>query len=102
MLANLLKARVQLVQKSITQGVLGQTVTYVPIQYKYAQVKPLSASARVQYQQLNSVVTHEVTLRGEVTVDLGEYQIKWKDKTLEPVGPTRLVNGNTIVAVKEL
>lgn len=102
MLSNLLKDRVLLIQKTITQGALGQTITYKPVQWKYAQVKLLNAQARVQYQQLNSVVTHEIILRGDVTVSLGEYRIKHGSETYEPVGPVHLIDGNTIVAVKEI
>ncbi len=102
MIVNLLKVSVLLVEKTITQGVLGQTVTYKPVQRKNALIKPLSAQARVQYQQLHSEVTHEIIFRDEVTVDLGNYRIKHGSKTYEPVGPTHLIDGNTIVAVKEI
>lgn len=102
MLANLNKDRVLLIQKSITQGALGQTVTYKPVQWKYAQVKLLSAQGRLQYQQLKSNATYEVTFRGDVTVSMGNYRIKWGSKTLESTDPARLVDGNTIVPVKEI
>lgn len=103
MLTNLMKDRVLLVEKTITQGALGQTVTYKPVQWKFAQVKPLNAQARLQYQQLgHSEVTHEVMFRGDVTVSLGNYQIKHGSLTLEPVNPPRLIDGNTIIPVKEI
>ncbi len=102
MLSNLLKDKVLLIQKSATQGALGQTVTKKPVQWKYAQVKLLDARARLQYQQLDSVVTHEITFRGDVTVSLGNYQIKWGSKTLEPVEPVKLIDGNTVVPAKEI
>ncbi len=102
MLSNLFKDRVLLVQKTIAQGALGQTVTYKPIQWKHAQVKLLSAQGRLQYQQLDSLATHEVMFRNDVTVSMGNYRIKWGSKTLEPTDPARLVDGNTIVPVKEI
>ena len=102
MLINLLKDRVLLIQKTITHGALGQTVTHGPVQWKYALVKPLSAQARAQYQQLDSIVTHEVTFRGDVAVSLGNYKIKHGSNTYEPVEPARLIDGNTVVAVKEV
>jgi len=102
MLANLMKYRVLLIQKSITQGALGQTVTYKPVQHKFCQVKLLNADARLRYQQLDSNVTHEVMFRGDVTVSIGNYRIKWGSKTLEPVNPSRLIDGNTIVPAKEI
>ena len=102
MLANLFTDRVLLIQKTITQGALGQTVTYIPTQWKHAQVKLLNAQARLQYQQLKSNATHEVMFRNDVTVSMGNYRIKWGSKTLEPTDPARLVEGNTIVPVKEI
>lgn len=102
MLSNLLKNRVQIIQKTITQGVLGKTVTYKLVESRYALVRPLSAQARAQYQQLNSVVDNEIVFRGDVTIALGEYRIKHGSKTYEPVEPAHLVDGNTIVAVKEI
>ncbi len=103
MLSNLLKDRVLLIQKVIVQGPLGGTTTYVPVQWKYAQVKPLSVYARAQYQQAgHSEVTHEVTFRDEVTISLGNYRIKHGPRTYEPVEPAKIVDGNTIIAVKEI
>lgn len=102
MLANLMKDRVLLIQKVSSQGAMGSTVTYVPVQHKFCQVKLLNADARLWYQQLNSNVTHEVMFRGDVTVSMGNYRIKWGSKTLEPTDPARLVEGNTIVPVKEI
>ena len=102
MLTNLLKERGLLIQRVSSQGALGQTVTYIPVQWKFCQVKLLSAQARLQYQQLKSNATHEVLFRGDVTVSLGNYRIKWGSKTLEPVDPSRLIDGNTIVPAKEI
>ncbi len=102
MLANLMKDRVLLFQRVSSQGALGQTVTYKPTQWKFAQVKLLSAQGRLQYQQLKSNATHEVMFRSDVTVSLGNYRMKWGSKTLEPTDPARLVDGNTIVPVKEI
>jgi len=84
MLANLLTSKVQLQQKTATQGALGQTVTWEPVQTIYARVVPLNVNALAQYQQLNTVVTHRIVLRGEVDIDLGEYRLLHGSKTYEP------------------
>ena len=102
MLTNLLKDRVLLIKKTITQGVLGKTETYIPVGWKYASVKPLSAQARVQYQQLNSVVEYEVTMRKGDTITLGNYKIKWGNKTLEPSAPMKELDDSIIIPCKEL
>ena len=102
MLGNMLQERVLLIKKTITQGALGQTITYIPVQHKYASVIPLDAQSRLQYQQLNSVVTHKIIFRGDVTIAVGNYRIKHGAKTYEPVVPPQLLDGNTVVMVKEI
>jgi len=102
MLGNILTERVLLIQKSVTQGALGQTITYKPTQHKYAAVIPLNAQSRLQYQQLNSVVTHKVILRGDVTISVGNYRIKHLAKTYEPVEPPQLIDGDTVIMVNEV
>lgn len=87
--------------KTKTQGALGQTITIAPVGYKYAFVKPLDAKAQAAYQQLGSVVTHEVILSGEVTITLGDYDFIWGSKTLTPVTPPKVINGDTVIAVVE-
>ena len=102
MLTNLFADRIQLQEKTVVQGALGQTLTWKPVQWKYAAVIPLSAEARAQYQQLNSVVTHKIILRGDVTITLGNYRMKHGAKIYEPAGPTQLIDGNTVIVCKEV
>ena len=101
MLTNFKKDRVLIRTKTHTQGAMGATVTYTPAGYHYALVKPLDAKAQAAYQQLGSVVTHEVTLSGEVSLAIGTNDILWGDKILMLVTPPKVVDGNTIVAVRE-
>jgi hypothetical protein len=102
MLTNLLKDRVLVVDKTATQGALGATVYKSPNHYHYALVRPLSVQARASFQQLDSLVTHEVLFRDEVTISLGQHQIKHGSKTYEPVEPPKLIEHITVVAVKEI
>jgi len=76
-------------------------VAYTPAGYKYAVVRPVDAKIQAAYQQLGSVVTHEVTLSGEITMAIDTNDILWGSKTLTLTTPPKIVNGNTIVGVME-
>jgi len=101
MKTNLLKDRVQMQIKTTVQTSTGQTEVWKPVQTVYARVVPLSVQTIAQYQQLNSEVSHQVVLRGDVTLNRGNYRFKWKGKTLEPVEPPKLINNTTVIVVKE-
>jgi len=102
MLTNLLKTKVLLRQKQVTQGALGQKVTWVPVQEKHASVRPLDAKSRATYMQLNSEVTHIVTFRGDVTITVGDYLIEHGSKTYQPVNPAKKIKNMTAIEVKEI
>lgn len=102
MLSNILKDRVQLQEKTITQGALGQTVVWKPTLRMYAKVIPLDVQARAVYQQLNSYVTHEVIFRGSVDISLGDDRILHGSKTYEPIEPAMKTDYFTIVICKEI
>lgn len=102
MLSNILKDKIQIQVKATTQTAMGQTVTWKPVQTVYARVIPLSVQAIAQYQQLNSNVSHQIVLRGAVSVNLASNRFKWGSKTLEPVEPPKLVNNTTTIVVKEI
>ena len=102
MLSNLLRDRVQIQVKTVTQTALGQTVTWKPVETRHARVIPLDAKARAVYQQLQSEVSHRIVMRGAVSLNLGSNRFKWGDKTLEPVEPPQIIDGNTTIAVKEM
>lgn len=101
MLTNFKKDRVLIRAISQTQGALGRTLLYTPAGYKYASVKPLDAKAQAAYQQMGSVVTHEVQFSGQVSLALGANDIVWGSKILTLVTPPKVVSGNTVVAVIE-
>jgi len=102
MLASILKDRVQIQEKVITQTALGQTVIWKPTLRMYASVIPLDVKARAVYQQLNSYVSHKIILRGSVDITLGNNRILHGDKTYEPVEPSQEINHTTIVICKEI
>jgi len=102
MLSSTLKDRVIIQVKTITQGALGQTIIWTPVETQYARVIPLDAKARAVYQQLQSEVTHKIVMRDTVSLNLGLNRLKWKEKTLELVEPTQEVGDTTVVMVKEV
>jgi hypothetical protein len=101
MLTNFKKDRVLIRTKTLTQGAMGQTETFTPAGYKYALVKPVSAVTQAAYQQLGSVVTHEITFSGEVSIAIDTNDILWGSKTLTLTSPPKVVNGNTIIGAQE-
>jgi head-tail adaptor len=101
-LSNTLKDRVTIQLRVATQTALGETVNWVPVETRYARVIPLDAKARAVYQQLNSSVSHQVVLRGAVSLNLGLNRLKWGDKTLEPVEPAQEIAETSMVMVREV
>jgi len=101
-MVNIFKDRVRIQEKTITQGALGQTVVWKPVETRYARVVLLDASARAIYQQLHSEVSHKVIFRDGVTLSMGNHRILWKDKTLEPIEPPQEVGNEIVIAVREV
>ena len=101
-LANLLKDRVQIQLRVATLTADGETVTWVPVESRYALVIPVGARTKAVYQQLNSEVTHRIVLRGPVSLNLGLNRLKWGDITLEPVELPKQKNSATTIMTKEV
>ena len=97
-----LKSKVRIQVRTTTQKSMGETVVWKPVETRYAQVIPLDAKARAVYQQLQSYITHKVIFHGDVTLNLDNNRLLWKDKTLEPVMPTELLDNKTVVMVREI
>ena len=102
MLASMLRSKVKLQEKTITQGPLGQVVTWKPIHEYYARVIPLDVRTIAQFMQLNTQVTHKIILRGAVEVNLGSHRILYEDKTYQPQQSAKHVNGVTELIVLEI
>ena len=102
MIANILKDRVTIQLRNATQTAIGETITWTPVEKRYARVIPVDVRTQAIYQQLNSEVTHRILMRGAVSLNLGENRLLWKDKTLEPVEPPQNLNGTTVIMAKEV
>jgi len=81
---------------------MGQTVVWAPVQTRYGRVIPLSAQARVEYQQLNTEVTHKIVFEKGITLNLADYRFKCLDKTYEPSQPPITLEENTAIVVSEV
>ena len=101
MLSNILRDRVQIQIKDTIQGPLGETVVWTPVEKRYARVIPLDVKTVASYQQLNTVVTHKILLRGSVTIELGNYRLLHGSKTYEPASSAKHFEGVTEIIVKE-
>ncbi len=101
-LPNVLRSRVTIQAKTSVLGALGETVTWAPVETRYARVVVLDAKARLAYQQLESETTHKVVFRGSVSLSLGTTRLLWKGKTLEPTEPPLEREGATEILVKEV
>jgi hypothetical protein len=89
-------------ERTVTLSAVGETVTWSPAGTKrHCEVIPVSASAKLAYQQMNSVVTHRVVFNGKVTVRLGDHRFVWGAKTLIPSQPAEISGGKTVVMVRE-
>ena len=102
MKTNLLKDRIQVQQRTVTEGAMGATVTWASIQHRYGRVIPLSAQSRAQYQQLNTEVTHKLIFEKGITLNLADYRFKHLSKTYEPTEPPITLEDNTVIMVKEV
>ena len=88
-------------ERTVAMDSNGETVVWNPVQRRHAEVMPVSAQARVAYQQLNSVVTHRVVFKGLCTVRLGDHRFVWGAETLIPAAPPQTFHGNTVVMVHQ-
>jgi head-tail adaptor len=102
MLPNALTDRVQLQEKTTVQTATGQTEIWKPAGYYYARVIPLDVKTVAYYQQLSTVVTHEVILRGTVSISIGGHRVIHGAKTYEPTASAKHLDGMTDVVVVEV
>jgi hypothetical protein len=99
MLANLLKQRMQIQEKVIATGAMGQTVVWKFVQNVYGRKIPLDTKTIIAYQQLNTVVSYKIVLRGAVTINIGKHRIISGADTLEPKISAKHSEGVTEVLV---
>jgi len=99
-IANMLKDRVRLQLRVATMGATGETVTWVPVETRWARVVAIDVRAQAAYQQMETTVTHKVIFRGPVDIDLGKHRFLWGDMTLIPMTSSQESKGYTTVMVK--
>lgn len=101
MKANVLRQRIELQEQTITQGALGQTVVWKPTRTLWGRRVPLETKTILQYQQLNTVATDRILLRGEVDITLGTHRLRHGDKVFRPQATATHYEGLTEVVVRE-
>lgn len=102
MRTNVLKDRVQIQLKTTTLTAGGETEVWSPVQTCFARVIPLDAKAIAQYQQLESQVSHRIVFGSALSIGLGTHRFVHGAKTYIPSLPPQVINGQTVVVVKEV
>ena len=102
MRTNLFTDKIQLQQRTVTEGALGQTLIWAPVAWKYGKVIPLSATARAEYRQIGSNVSHKIIFEKGITLNLADYRFKHLSKTYEPAEPPMVLEDNTVIVVSEI
>ena len=99
----ILRDRVSVQLRTVTQTSIGETVVWKPVCDRYAQVIPLDARAQLVYQQNKKEITHRIIFnKGAITLTLGNNRIIHGSKTYEPVEPTINIGDSMVVMVKEI
>ena len=101
MLASVLNQRVQLQEKFVVQGPLGQTVTWRFVKEIFGRYMLLDVRTIAAYQQLNTSISGKFILRGAVEIDIGKHRILCGSKTYEPQVSAKHHDGVTEVMVSE-
>lgn len=101
-LSNILKDRVTIQVKTALLGAMGETVTWAPVETRFARVANLSTQALIHYQQTETNATHTITFRGSVSLALDSNRFLWKGKTFEPVEPPKEQAKSTTIVVREV
>jgi len=101
LISNVLRSRVQIVEKSSTMGALGQTVVWAHSAYRFARIIPLDVRAVAHYQQLDTQSSHKIIFRGEVDIQIGQHKIVHKGTTYIPQQSAKHLGDATEVIVLE-
>jgi len=101
MRTNLFKDRIIIQAKTSTQTAMGETVAWTQVQTRFGRVVPVDAKARLQFQQLNSEVTHKIIMEGGVSLELATSRFMHGGHTYKPIGPSMALDNNTVIMVKE-
>jgi head-tail adaptor len=101
MLTNIYRDRIGIQIKSITQGATGQTVTWSPVETRWGRVIPLDAKTKLAYQQYNSVVTHRIEFRKDVSINLALNRFTFGSKVYLPTNPPQSFENGYFILVRE-
>ena len=99
MLASTLKQRVQLQEKFVVQGPLGQTVTWRFVKEIFGRYMLLDVRTIAAYQQLNTSISGKFILRGTVEIDIGKHRMLYGSSIYEPQVSAKHHDGVTEVLV---
>ena len=102
MLASILRHRMEIQQKTTTLGPLGSTESWDTISTLWARKIPLSVTTIAAYQQMDTVVSHKILLRGTVELNLSEHRIVHGSKTYALTVAAKHYDGVTEVIVSEV
>jgi head-tail adaptor len=94
--------RVTVQEAARVSGPTGTTTAWATRGERWARVVPLSVEARAQFGSLRGTVTHRVLLRGGADLVFGRHRLRWRGRTLELVEPPSVVEGDTILTVREV
>ena len=101
MRTNLLSKRIQLQTKTVVESALGQTETWLPVDWINGRIVPLSAETIASYQQLGSSVTHKVIVDKDETLNLADYRFVDNGTTYTPTNPPITMGDNKTIVVLE-
>ena len=101
MLASALKQRIQLQEKSVVQGPLGQIVTWQYVRDLFGRRIPVDVRTAAQYQQLNTQVSDKCIFRGAVQIELGKHRLLHRGKVFIPQASAKQYDGVTEIVVLE-
>jgi len=96
-----MRNRIIIEKKVSVREATGESVEWTEVDRRWAAVKPLSVRARETYQAIHGEVSHEIRFRDPPALSLRSHRFQWKDKTLEPVEPSRRVVDDETVLVRE-
>ena len=99
MLASTLKQRIQIQEKAIVQGALGQTVTWKFVKEIFGRYMLLDVRTIAAYQQLNTSISGKFILRGTVEIDIGKHRMLYGSSIYEPQVSAKHHDGVTEVLV---
>lgn len=97
------RSRVTVQVKTQVPGATGTVTTWADVANgeRWAAIVPLDAQARARFGGDTGEVTHRVILRGASDLKYGRHRVRFGARILELTEPPQVVNGDTVVIVRE-